>query len=48
MPDASLNMIFSLDRTAVAWSIVERISGLNPSLDSIDIKYLKFSTVSSP
>ena len=29
----SLHMIFSLERTAVGWAILERISGFDPSLE---------------
>ena len=32
----SLNMIFSLERAAVVWAILERISGSDPSLEMID------------
>ena len=31
----SLHMIFSLERAAVVWAILERISGLDPSLETI-------------
>ena len=43
----SLHMIFSLERAAVAWAILERISGFDPSLAMIAPRYLKFSTSSS-
>ena len=43
----SLHMIFSLERAAVVWAILERISGFDPSLEMIAPKYLKFSTSSS-
>ena len=44
----SLHMIFSLERAAVVWAILERISGFDPSLEMIAPRYLKFSTSSSP
>ena len=40
-------MIFSLERAAVVWAILERISGFDSSLEMIAPRYLKFSTVSS-
>ena len=40
-------MIFSLERAAVVWAILERISHFDPSLEMIDPRYLKFSTASS-
>ena len=40
----SLHMIFSLERAAVVWAILERISGFDPSLEMIAPRYLKFST----
>ena len=40
----SLHMIFSLERAAVVWSILERISGFDPSLEMIAPKYLKISS----
>ena len=43
----SLHIIFSLERTAVVWAILERISGFDPSLEMIAPKYLKFSNSSS-
>ena len=43
----SLHMIFSLERAAVVWAILERISGFDPSLEMITPRYLKFSTSSS-
>ena len=43
----SLHMIFSLERAAVDWAILERISGFDPSLEIIAPRYLKFSTSSS-
>ena len=43
----SLHMIFSLERAAVVWDILERISGFDPSLEMIVPRYLKFSTSSS-
>ena len=43
----SLHMIFSLERAAVVWAILERISGFDPSLEMIDPRYLEFSTSSS-
>ena len=42
-----LHMIFSLERTAVIWAIVERISGFEPSLEMIAPRYLKFSAAYS-
>ena len=41
------HMIFSLERAAVIWAILERISGVDPSLEIIAPRYLKFSTSSS-
>ena len=41
------SMIFSLEKAAVVWAILERISGFYPSLEMIDPMYLKFSTASS-
>ena len=43
----SFHMIFSLERAAVVWAILERISGFDPSLEMIAPTYLKFSTSSS-
>ena len=43
----SPHMIFSLERAAVVWAILERISGFDPSLEMIAPRYLKFSTSSS-
>ena len=43
----SHHMIFSLERAAVVWAILERISGFDPSLEMIAPRYLKFSTSSS-
>ena len=43
----SLHMIFSLERAAVVWAILERISGFDPSLGMTAPRYLKFSTSSS-
>ena len=43
----SLHMTFSLERAAVVWAILERISGFDPSLEMIAPRYLKFSTSSS-
>ena len=43
----SLHMIFSLERAAVVWAILEGISGFDPSLEMIAPRYLKFSTSSS-
>ena len=40
----SLHMIFSLERAAVVWAILERISGFDPSLEMIAPRYLKFPT----
>ena len=42
----SLHMIFSLERAAVVWAIMERISGFDPSLEMIAPRYLMFSTSS--
>ena len=42
----SLHMIFSLERAAVVWAVLERISGFDPLL-VIAPRYLKFSTVTS-
>ena len=42
-----LHMIFSLERAAVVWAILERISGFYPSLEMIAQRYLEFSTTSS-
>ena len=43
----TLHIIFSLERAAVVWAILERISGFDPSLKMIAPRYLKFSTSSS-
>ena len=43
----SRHMIFSLERAAVVWAILERISGNDSSLDMIAPGFLKFSTSSS-
>ena len=43
----SRHMIFSLERAAVVWAILERISGFDPSLEMIAPRYLKFSPLSS-
>ena len=43
----ALHMIFSLERAAVVWAILERISGFDPSLEMTAPRYLKFSTSSS-
>ena len=43
----SLHMIFSLERAAVVWAILDRISGFDPSLEMIAPRYLKLSTSSS-
>ena len=43
----SLHMIFSLERAAVVWAILERISDFDPSLEMIAPRYLKFSISSS-
>ena len=43
----SLHMIFSLERAAVVWAILERILGFDPSLELITPRCLKFSTSSS-
>ena len=43
----SHHMIFSLERPAVFWAILERNSGFDPSLEIIVPRYLQFSTASS-
>ena len=43
----SFHMIFSLERPAAVWAILERMSGFDPSLEMIAPRYLKFSTSSS-
>ena len=43
----SLHMIFSLERAAVVWAILERISGFDPSLEITAPRYLKYCTSSS-
>ena len=43
----SLHMILSLERAAVVWAILERISGFDPSLEMNDPRYLKSATASS-
>ena len=43
----SLHMIFSLERAAVVWAILERMSGFDTSLWMIAQRYLKFSISSS-
>ena len=40
----SFHMIFSLERAAVVWVILKRISGFDPSLEMIAPRYLKLST----
>ena len=40
----TLHMTFSLERAAVVWAILERISGFDPSLEMIAPRYLKFYT----
>ena len=42
----SLHMIFSLERAAVVWAILERILDFDPLLEMIATWYLKFSTSS--
>ena len=42
------HMIFSPERAAVVWAILERISGFDPSLEMVAPRYLKFSTAFSP
>ena len=37
----------SLERAAIVWATLERISGFDPSLEMIAPRYLKFSTSSS-
>ena len=41
------HMIFSLERTAVVWAILERVTGFDPSLEMIVPMFLKFSASSS-
>ena len=43
----SFHMIFSLDRAAVVWTILERMSGFDLSLEMADTRYLNLSTSSS-
>ena len=43
----SFQMTFSLVTAAVVWAILESNSGLDPSSDTIDPRYLKLRTVSS-
>ena len=43
----SHHMIFSQERVAVVWAILERISGFDPSLEMLAPKYLKFSIPSN-
>ena len=43
----SLHMIFSLERAAVVWDILERISGFDPLLEMIAPRTLKLSTSSN-
>ena len=38
----SLNIVFSLERGAVVWAILESIFGLNPSLEMTDPRYETF------
>ena len=40
-------LVFSLERAAVVWAILGRISGFDLSLEMIAPRYLKFSTSSS-
>ena len=40
-------MIFNLERAAVVWAVLERISGFDLSLEIIAPRYLKFSASSS-
>ena len=42
----SLHMIFSTERVAVVWAVLERISGFDPSLEMIAPRCLNFSTSS--
>ena len=42
----SLHMMSSLERAAVVWAILERISGFDPSLEMTAPRYLKSSTSS--
>ena len=43
----SLHMIFSLERAAVVWAILERISDFDPSIEMSAPRYLNFFTSSS-
>ena len=43
----SFHMIFSSERAAVVWAILERIPDFDPSLEMIAHRFLKFSTSSS-
>ena len=43
----SLHICFSLERAAVVWAILESVSGLDPSLEMIDPRYLKLFFTSS-
>ena len=43
----SLHMIFSLERAAVVWAILERITGFDPSWEMDAPRYSEFSTASS-
>ena len=43
----SLHMTFILEKAAVVWAILERISGFDHSLEMIAPRYLKLSSSSS-
>ena len=43
----SFQMAFSLVTAAVVWAILESTSGLDPSSDTITLRYLKLWTFSS-
>ena len=40
----SFHMIFSLERAAVVWSILERISGFDPSLSALTCRFSSFDS----
>ena len=44
----SRHLIFSLERAAIVWAILERIRGFDPSLEMIAPRYLNFSTSFTP
>ena len=43
----SFQITFNLDIAAVVWAILENTSGLDPSSDTIALRYSKLCTVSS-